>query len=375
MKQEVAAGLLLATAAILAIFLANSNASLSWQSLLDMPLALPLAHELGSPRLLIGQALMVIFFFTVGLELKREVTIGQLARADQRRLPFVAAAAGMVIPALIYRGLTYHHADLARGWAIPTATDIAFVLGVMAMLGRSVPRDLRMFLLTLAVVDDMGAVLVIALGYTAHVDLGWLGAGAGVLAAMMAMNRAGLRQVAPYGILAVALWLCVLQSGVHATIAGVLAAFTVPLAAGHRDSPLLRLEHRLAPWSGLVIVPLFALAHAGVELSGGFGAPTLAIGAGLWLGKPLGIFGAIWASEKLGFARRPAGTNWLQILGAAQLAGIGFTMSLFIGTLAFPGEPLRANAIRMGILGGSALAAALGAGLLWLGGRRDSPPA
>jgi NhaA family Na+:H+ antiporter len=374
MKQETLAGALLAIAAGTAILLANSDISPIWQGFLDAPLPLPLAHELGSLRLLIGQALMVVFFFTVGLELKREIMVGQLAQADQRRLPIIAAGAGMVIPALIYLAFTRDDPALARGWAIPTATDIAFVLGVVAMLGRAMPRELRMFLLTLAVVDDMGAVLVIALAYTAHVDLLWLGAAAAVLAGMAAMNRAGVLRTSPYVVMAVGLWLCVLQSGVHATVAGVLAALTVPLAAGHRDSPLLRLEHRLAPWSGLVIVPLFALAHAGVRLNGGVDSPAFAIAAGLALGKPLGIFGAIWACERLGFAPRPAGVNWLQALGAAQLAGIGFTMSMFIGTLAFPTDETHANAIRMGILGGSALAAVLGVGMLLLGARLTKRP-
>jgi NhaA family Na+:H+ antiporter len=215
-------------------------------------------------------------------------------------------------------------------------------------------------------------VVVIALAYTAHIDAMWLAAAACVLGVMLGLNRRNCRQTWPYMVLAVALWWCVLHSGLHATVAGVAAALTVPLALDERkDSPLLRLEHRLAPWSGLVIVPLFGLSHAGVQLSGDALASgttlPLAIALGLVLGKPMGVFGAIVLAEKTGFARRPDGVSWLQALGAGQLAGIGFTMSMFIGTLAFPPDPLRENAIRLGILGGSLLAGALGAALLWKG--------
>jgi len=378
LPQEVVAALLLTAMATLAICLANSPWSQGWNALLDTPIGAHPIHELATIRQWIGNGLMVIFFFTIGLEVKRELLIGNLSEPAQRRLPVLAALAGMVAPALIYLAASHKHPELARGWAIPAATDIAFALGVLALLGKRVPRSLRLFLLTVAVVDDIGAVIVIALAYTAHVDALWLGLAAAVLAAMIALNRAKITRVAPYVLLAIALWWCILQSGVHATVAGVLAALTIPLALDEEhDSPLLRLEHRLAPWSGYAIVPLFALAHAGVALGGPQGLPllSLAIGAGLAIGKPLGIFTAIWLAEKSGFAPRPEGVTWTQTLGAGQLAGIGFTMSMFIGTLAFPPEPLRENAIRMGILGGSLLAGLLGAAILWLGARQQPAPA
>ena len=378
-QQEAFAGLLLTSAACIAIFIANSTYSTQWNRFLDTPIERHSIHDLASLREMIGNGLMAIFFFTVGLEVKRERLIGNLAQPAARRLPVLAAVAGMIGPSLIYLAITGVAAGLVRGWAIPAATDIAFAMGVIGLLGRRVPPVLRLFLLTVAVVDDVGAVIIIALAYTAHVDAGWLTAAASVLAAMVALNRLGYRGIWAFVALAVALWWCVLHSGVHATVAGVLAALTVPLAPdgrgdGQRDSPLLRLEHALAPWSGYVIVPLFGLAHAGVAFGGG--APAggwtlpLAIGAGLVVGKPLGIFGAIWAAERLGFARRPAGVSWLQALGAGQLAGIGFTMSMFIGTLGFAPDADRQNAIRMGILGGSVVAGMIGAALLWIGAAR-----
>lgn len=337
--------------------------------MLDRPLFGAALPHLASLRDVMGNGVMVAFFFTVGLEVKREVLIGNLADARQRRLPVLAALAGMAAPAAIYLIVARHHPGLQRGWAIPSATDIAFAMGVMALLGRCVPRSLRLFLLTVAVVDDIGAVIVIALGYTAHVDLVWLGTGACVLGAGLALNRMGCKRVWPYGLMAVALWWCVLHSGVHATVAGVLAALTVPIALDERhDSPLLRLEHALAPWSGLVIVPMFGLVNAGVQLGGPVGDITLpvAIGAGLVLGKPVGVMGAMWLAEATGLARRPEGVSWLQALGAGQLAGIGFTMSMFISTLAFAPDPARENAIRLGILTGSLISGAVGAMLLRL---------
>jgi len=369
MKQDAAAGILLAAVAGLAIYFANSGISSQWSALLDHPLCARPISGLATAREVIGNALMVIFFFTVGLEVKREVKIGPLADSAQRRLPVLAALAGMVCPALIYLAVSHGDPALHRGWAIPAATDIAFAMGVVALIGRRVPASLRLFLLSVAVVDDVGAVIVIALGYTAHVEAGWLAAASAVLAVMVGLNRGGVRGAWPFVVLAVGLWWCVLHSGVHPTVAGVLAALTVPLALDrHGHSPLLRLEHALAPISGFIIVPLFGLAHAGVALgsdalSGGITLP-LAIGAGLVLGKPLGVFGAVWLAEKAGVARRPAGASWLQTLGAAQLAGIGFTMSMFIAGLAFPPDPARENAIRLGILGGSVLAGLLGAALL-----------
>jgi len=367
-KQEAVAGILLATMAALAIALANCGMAAPWAALLDHPLGPHPIHDLATTRDIIGNGLMALFFFTVGLEVKRELLIGNLAHPAQRRLPVLAALAGMACPALIYLAITHAAPTLHHGWAIPAATDIAFAMGVVALLGARAPAPLRLFLLTVAVVDDIGAIIIIALAYTAHVDALWLTAAAAILIAMVALNRLGISQTAPYLALGAALWWCILHSGVHATVAGVLAALTIPLALNEQgDSPLLRLEHTLAPLSGFVIIPLFGLTHAGITLGGGLSANLtlpLAIGAGLVLGKPLGIFGAIWLADRTGIAPRPAGTTWLQALGIAQLAGIGFTMSLFIAALAFPPDPARENAIRLGILGGSLLAGALGAALL-----------
>lgn len=374
-QQEIAAGILLAFAAISAIFISNSPFSEHWLRFLNQPRLGDFFPHIHSIRDLIADGLMVIFFFTVGLEVKREILIGNLAHAQERRLPVLAATAGMAVPAVVYLLISQGHADLQRGWAIPSATDIAFAMGVIALLGRCVPRSLRLFLLTVAVVDDLGAVIVIALAYTAHVDLMWLGISFAVLAAGFALNRLGCTKVWPYLIVACVLWWCVLHSGVHATVAGVLAALTVPIALDQRhDSPLLRLEHALTPWSGFFIVPLFGLVNAGVRIDAGLlGADLtlpLAIGAGLVLGKPIGVFGAIWLAESLGIARRPDGVSWLQALGAGHLAGIGFTMSMFISSLAFAPDPMRENAIRMGILAGSIVSGLIGGALLKLG-RQD----
>jgi NhaA family Na+:H+ antiporter len=313
---------------------------------------------------------MAVFFFVVGLEIKREVLDGELASPARRRLPVLAAAAGMVLPAAIYLFVVRGEPMLANGWAIPAATDIAFAVGVLALAGKRVPPSLRLFLLTVAIVDDLGAVLIIALAFTASIKLLWLGIAAAVLALMIALNRWGQTRLLPYLLLAAALWVAVLNSGVHATIAGVLAALTIPLKLDRQgDSPLLRLEHALVPWNAFLIVPLFGFANAGVAFSGtgviGLLAPLpLAIAAGLFLGKQVGIFGAIVLAEKTGFARRPAGASWTQLWGVSLLCGIGFTMSLFIAALAFPASPELVEEAKLGVLSGSLLSALLGFAVL-----------
>ena len=393
------AGLVLLAAAAVAMALANSPVAPAWEALLDRPiwgnlrsgargelvnLFLELSVTLpSSVRAWVDQGLMAVFFFAIGLEIKREVLVGDLAHAPTRRLPILAAAAGMAGPALAFLAGGWllapgAHAIL-RGWAIPAATDIAFALGVLGLLGRRVPASLRLFLLTLAVVDDLGATVVIALAYAGPVTWGWLGAGVVVLTAMAGLNRAGCRTVAPFTLLAVCLWFCVLASGLHPTVAGVLAALTVPMAARgpHGRSLLLRMEHALAPWSAFAIVPLFALVNAGVTLGAGFAGfarpLTLAVIAGLLLGKQAGVLGAVWAAERLGLARRPRGTSWMQIWGASLLCGIGFTMSLLITTLAFQQAPALAAQARLGILGGSLASALLGFAVLWWAGGAERP--
>jgi NhaA family Na+:H+ antiporter len=313
--------------------------------------------------------LMAAFFFAVGLEIKRELVQGELARPAQRRLPFLAAGAGMLVPALVYLLVARSEPALFRGWAISSATDIAFAVGVLALLGSRVPRSLRLFLLTVAIVDDLGAVIVIALAYTAGIKLVWLAAGAVVLALMTAINRLRISSAAAYALLSVALWFCILHSGVHATVAGVLAAFTVPLRLDSvGDSPLLRFEHALVPWSAYLIVPLFGFANAGVSLSGAGESATLpwAIALGLFAGKQVGILGALKLAEATRFAAPPPGATWPQLWGVAALCGIGFTMSLFIAGLAFQQAPELGEAAKLGILGGSLASALLGYAILLL---------
>lgn len=377
MRHEASPGLLLIACAALAIVLANSPWHGGWHALFHAPLAAsPVAH-LGTLHAWINDGLMALFFFVVGLEIKREVVQGALSDARRRRLPVLAALAGMAAPALVYVAVTRldggsEAATLMRGWAIPAATDIAFAMGVLALLGRRVPPSVRLFLLTVAVVDDLGAVVVIALFYTAGVAWGWLAVAAAITAVMVACNRLKVLHIAPYVALAVLLWLAVLHSGVHATVAGVVAAMTVPLALDrHGDSPLLRLEHALVPVNGFVVVPLFGLANAGVALGGnglaGALAPLpLAIAGGLFLGKQAGVLGAVLGAERLGLAPRPAGTQLVHVWGMALLCGIGFTMSLFIAGLAFPGNPLLVEEAKIGILGGSLLSALAGALVLRL---------
>lgn len=317
-------------------------------------------------HLWINDGLMAIFFFVVGLEVKREVVSGQLSDPAARRLPMLAAAAGMLVPAGVFM-LISGGGIYANGWAIPAATDIAFAMGVLGLLGNRVPASLRLFLLTVAIVDDIGAVIVIAVFYTQALYTVWLFAALGVLAVMIVLNRLRVDYFWPYILLALALWFCVLNSGVHATIAGVVAALTIPLRRRDGNSMLERLEHTLAPWSAYLIVPVFGFANAGVSLAGmgpeALIAPLpLAIATGLVVGKQLGIFSVVWLADRAGFAARPPGASWPEIYGVAILCGIGFTMSIFIGSLAFPDadqEPLR-EAAKLGILLGSAISAALG---------------
>lgn len=316
-------------------------------------------------HLWINDALMALFFLLVGLEIKREFIDGRLASWKRRRLPVLAAAAGMAVPAAIFLLVARGDGDLANGWAIPAATDIAFAVGVLAILGKRAPTALKLFLTTVAIVDDLGAVVVIALFYTANLDLIALAEAGGVLLAMFALNRAGTRRLAIFLPLAALLWYFTFRSGVHATIAGVAAAMAIPIGRDTAESPLHRLEHALHPWSAFLIVPLFGFANAGVSLTGMTPAILLAplplaIALGLFLGKQLGIFGSIWIADRTGFAPRPGWSSWPQIYGVSLLAGIGFTMSLFIGGLAFPGNAALADEVKIGVLAGSLLSAVAG---------------
>lgn len=372
LKSEAAGGILLMVAAALAMIVANSPLYDMYHHFLHEMKGPTLSSKLGpmTPHLWINDGLMAIFFMLVGLEIKREFVDGRLNTWERRRLPVVAAAAGMVVPALFFLAIVKDVPALYNGWAIPAATDIAFAIGVLALLGPRAPASLKLFLVTVAIVDDMGAVAIIALVYTAEINGAALLASAIILAVMYTMNRNGVLKLWPYLIGAVLLWYAVLMSGVHATIAGVLAAMTIPIvrtptSPDAEDSPLHRLEHAIAPWSAFLIVPIFGFANAGVSLEGIgineiFAPLPLGIAAGLFFGKQLGIFASVWIAVKTGFAGRLGGASWLQVYGVAMLCGIGFTMSLFIGALAFPGNELLIEEAKIGVLGGSFLSAIIG---------------
>ncbi|WP_121115184.1 Na+/H+ antiporter NhaA [Croceibacterium ferulae] len=358
-------GILLIAVAILAIAAANSSLSEAYHHLFHGQLAWTPVPKLDSLHLWINDALMAIFFFVVGLEVKREIVSGALADPRSRRLPVLAAVAGMAVPAVIFLQFVGGDPVLIRGWAIPAATDIAFAMGVIGLLGSRVPASLRLFLLTVAIVDDIGAVLVIALFYTASIDLGWLIGSAVVLAGLIAMNRMRVDSLLPFILGALLLWVCVLYSGVHATIAGVVAALTIPMHRRDGSAMLMKVEHALVGWNAYLVVPLFGFANAGVALGAmgldAFSDPLpLAVGAGLVIGKQLGIFTSVAIADRIGFAKRPAGASWGQLWGTSVLCGIGFTMSLFISALAFPRYPLLVEEAKLGILAGSALSAVLG---------------
>lgn len=370
-RNEAGPGIVLMIAAAAALIAANSALEHGYHALLHDALRWTPIARLATLHLWINDGLMALFFFVVGLEIKREVLDGALAKPATRRMPVIAAVAGMAVPAVVYLLVAGKVTGLARGWAIPAATDIAFAMGVVALLGKRVPKSLRLFLLTVAIVDDLGAVAIIALAYTKGIDLAWLGAAGVIFAAMALLNHWRVDRIAPYVALALALWFAVLHSGVHATVAGVLAAFTIPLRPSrlHHDSLLLRMEHQLVPWSGFAIVPLFGFANAGVVLGdiGALFAPLpLGIALGLFVGKQAGIIAALTAAERLGFARLPQGATRLQLWGIALLCGIGFTMSLFIAALAFPGDPALVEEAKLGVLAGSALSAVLGYAVLRL---------
>lgn len=368
-QLEAASGLLLIAAAALALIINNSPLSHLYNAFLDTPVVAQVgALKIAKPALLwINDGLMALFFLLIGLEVKRELLDGHLSKPSQVVLPGAAAIGGMVVPALIYWALNKDNPAALAGWAIPMATDIAFALGVLALLGKRVPVSLKLFLMTLAIIDDLGAIIVIALFYSADLSTASLAGAGACLIALIAMNRLGVVKLGPYMIIGLILWVCVLKSGVHATLAGVTLAFCIPLRTKNAEtSPLLSLEHALHPWVAYAILPLFAFANAGVSLTGvsleSFThSVPMGIAAGLLIGKTVGVFGLTWLAIKTGIASLPSGANWGQVLGVAILCGIGFTMSLFVGSLAFvPGSSEYAGMDRMGILTGSILAAVIG---------------
>lgn len=361
LQSQSAGGILLMGAAALAMVVANTAWSDGYFSGLEQHVAgLSVLHW-------INDGLMAIFFLLVGLEIKREFLDGELSTWDQRILPGLAALGGVIVPALVYVGFNLQGQQALRGWAVPTATDIAFALGVLSILGSRVPPSLKVFLAALAIIDDLVAVLVIAFFYTAQINALFLGLAGLTLGALVLCNRAGVRSLAVYVILGAVLWFLVLRSGVHATLAGVALAMVVPMRTGPASrglSPLHRLEHGIAPWTAFVVVPIFGFANAGVSFQGmtveTLAQPvTLGVAVGLFLGKQIGVMGAVVLARMAGIAQLPLGASWGQVYGVALLCGIGFTMSLFIGLLAFEGPELQ-QATKLGVLVGSLLSGVAG---------------
>ncbi|MCW8086669.1 Na+/H+ antiporter NhaA [Sabulicella glaciei] len=369
LDNSASGGLVLMGAAALALVVANSPLSEAYFGAIHAYLG-PLSVQHW-----INDALMAVFFLLVGLEIKREVLDGQLATWSRRVLPGVAAAGGMAVPAVIFLLFNWNDPVASRGWAIPAATDIAFALGVLALLGDRVPVSLKIFLTALAIIDDLGAVVIIALFYTSDLSTLDLALAAAVTAVLFGMGRAGVRNLWPFMILGAILWFFVLRSGVHATIAGVVLAFTIPIRPNpaHPDdmhgSPLHRLEHALHPWVTFAIIPIFGFANAGVSFAGMTVDAltdhlTLGVALGLVLGKLIGVYGSAALVIRLGYADMPMGAGRMQMLGVSLLCGIGFTMSLFIGMLAFADNLHMQNEVKVGILCGSLLAGLIGWAIL-----------
>jgi NhaA family Na+:H+ antiporter len=358
LKSEIVGGVALMASALVALVLANSPLAPAYFDALKAEAAgMSLSHW-------INDALMAVFFLLVGLEIKRELAVGQLATVKARALPGFAALGGMLVPALIFVAFNLASAEHLRGWAIPAATDIAFSLGVLALLGSRVPTSLKVFLTALAILDDLGAVVIIALFYTSTLSVLMIGLAALVVGALIALNLARVMQPWPYLILGIVLWYFVHKSGIHATIAGVVLALTIPIDKGRSDSLLPKLEQALQPWVAFIVLPVFGLANAGVTFRGiGWGAllhpVTLGVALGLFLGKQVGVFASARLVVASGLAALPAGASWRQVYGVAILCGIGFTMSLFIGLLAFTSPDLQ-DETKIGILVGSALSAVVG---------------
>ncbi len=377
-QKESSSGVLLIVATISALIFSNTLLAPYYEAFLHIPVSI----QLGSLSLdkslhhWVNDGLMAIFFFLIGLEVKREVLEGHLSSISQVTLPIVAAIGGMAVPALIYLYLNGDNPLAANGWAIPTATDIAFALGILSLLGKRVPLSLKVFLMALAIIDDLGAIVIIALFYTVDLSTLSITVASVALAILIVMNRMGVLRKSAYFIVGLVLWVSVLKSGVHATLAGVALAFTIPLYGklenGETISPLKILEHDLHYWVAFFILPIFAFTNAGVNiteisLDQMSGNVPLGIMLGLFLGKQMGVFGLSWLLIKLGFAKMPTGSTWLQLYGVSVLTGIGFTMSLFITSLAFSSADLFQYTDKLAILVGSFSAGILGYLLLRMG--------
>ena len=369
LRSESAGGATLMIAALLALIWANAGGGPAYEALLHWVPAgsLPL-------HLWVNDGLMALFFLTVGLELRREITQGELASPERLAAPGIAALGGMIVPALIFVAFNWHDRSALRGWAVPVATDIAFALAVISVLGRRVPMALRVFLTALAIIDDLGAIVVIAVFYTAGLDFLALAGAAVVWLVTFGLNRAGVRALWPYLLGGLLLWALVFRSGVHATLAGVALAFVVPMQG--ENAPAARLEHGLGAWIAYLVLPVFGFANAGLRfdtLPSGAATDTLAMGTalGLLVGKQIGVFGAVTAAARLGWARLPSGITTMQLYGASVLCGIGFTMSLFIGDLAFRGSP-RGDEVKLAVFVGSLASALFGLLILALAPKRVS---
>jgi NhaA family Na+:H+ antiporter len=377
LSSEASAGIVLMATAGVALLVANSPAAELYFSILHV--------HVGSIGILhaINDGLMTVFFLLVGLEIKREFIDGQLATWRRRILPGVAAAGGMAAPAALYLAINFRLPENVPGWGVPTATDIAFALGVMALLGRRVPVSLKVFLTAIAIIDDLGAVAVIAAFYTTELSAVWLAASALALAVLVGLNRHGVERVSPYLIVGAILWFCVLNSGVHATIAGVALAMAISSRSSRCHSvrvspPLHRLERALSKPVAFGIIPLFGFANAGVSLGDiGWTAlslpTTMGVATGLFVGKQAGVFVSTWLCVRLGLAERPEHASWPQVYGVALLCGIGFTMSLFIGLLGFAGSEQTQHEVKIGVLLGSLLSGIIGSAVLWSARKRGTP--
>ncbi len=381
-QSESAGGVVLGLAALAALVISNSPLAPGYEAFVGLRGEVRLGGDwlvLSKPLLLwVNDLWMAVFFFLVGLEIKRELLEGELASLKQAMLPAGAAFGGMVVPALIYVALNVGDPIALRGWAIPTATDIAFALGILMLLGPRVPAALKVFLTAVAIIDDLGAIVVIAVFYTAELSTPMLLAAGGGALLLFALNRARVTAIGPYVVVGLVVWLCVLKSGVHATLAGVVTALAIPLRSPGGGSPLETAEHALHPWVAFAVLPMFAFANAGVSLAGVTwqtlaGPVPLGIALGLVVGKAVGVFGAAWLMVRLAGADYPAGASRRQFFAVCLLCGIGFTMSLFIGGLGFEGQGAAYETqLKIGVLGGSLVAAVLGVALLLAGPRPPS---
>ena len=368
LRLESSAGLLLILAAALAMVASNTALASGYDGLLSTMVAIQVgAYDISKPLLLwINDGLMAVFFFLVGLEIKREVLEGELSTFDKAALPIFAAIGGMAAPALIYAGFNWTNPVTISGWAIPAATDIAFALGFLALAASRAPVSLKILLLAIAIIDDLGAIAIIALFYTANLSMTALMFAAAGIVALFILNRFGVKSAAPYVLVGAVVWVFVLKSGVHATLAGVVTALFIPMSGKTKDSqsPLHRLEHSLHPWVAFMVLPIFAFANAGLSFKGitleAMLSPVpLGVALGLFLGKPVGVLTMSFLATRSGLARLPADISWPQLAGVAWLTGIGFTMSLFIGGLAFDNAALL-NEVRLGVIAGSIASAIAG---------------